>query len=161
MAKPKSKAKRERLTIGWREWVQLEDLGVPWVKCKVDTGARSSCLHACNLKTFDVGETKWIQFVVHPIQRDSKTSVLCKAPILEYRKIRSSNGHVERRPVVVSKVRLLDQVWPIEVTLTNRDEMGFRMLLGRESIKGRFLIDTGASFYGGVPPELPSKRKSF
>ncbi len=153
----KKRSTRPRPTIGWREWVQLEEIAVPWVKCKVDTGARSSCLHAFNTKIFEQADGKWIRFSVHPLQRDRKTTNECLAKIVEFRKIRSSNGQVELRPVIETQIRLMDQVWTTELTLSNRDQMGFRMLLGRESVKGRFLIDTARSYCSAVPEERKRK----
>lgn len=134
--------------IGWRESVALPDLKVPHIKVKVDTGARSSSLHAFDLKTFKKEGRDWAQFEIHPNQRNSKDEVIVEVPILEYRRVRSSNGTSSMRPVILTKVDLLGFTWEIELTLANRDEMGFRMLLGREAIRGRFLVDAGGSFYG-------------
>jgi hypothetical protein len=134
--------------IGWREWVGLPDLKIEKVKAKIDTGARSSSLHAFDVKIYKRSGGEYVKFKVHPKQRSSKPTVFCSAKIIEYRKIRSSNGQTELRPVIVTPVSLLGQIWPIEVTLTNRDEMGFRMLLGRESFSNRFYIDASNSFFG-------------
>ncbi len=142
----KRKKHQPRQVIGWREWVQLPQLGVPWVKCKVDTGARSSCLHAFDKKPFERDGKEWISFSVHPIQRKHVPIFKCEAEILEYRKIRSSNGQTEKRPVILSQVVLFGRSWEIELTLSNRDEMGFRMLLGRAALTGRFFVDPGKSF---------------
>lgn len=137
--------------IGWREWVGLPDLGIPAVKVKVDTGARSSSLHAMNVVEFDKEDEKWVRFAVQPVQRDDDVVVETEARVLEYRTVRSSSGRAERRPVIQTKIKLLDMVWPVELTLSNRRKMGFRMLLGREAFRKRFLIDAGASFFGGKP----------
>lgn len=160
MATPNGKTRNPRFrpTIGWREWVQLEGLMIPWVKCKVDTGARSSCLHAFGITTFKQGDETWVKFAVHPIQRDRKTTNQCLAKIVEFRKIRSSNGQVELRPVIETQIRLMDQTWRTELTLSNRDQMGFRMLLGRESVKGKFLIDTSRSYCSVIPDDQKRKR---
>jgi hypothetical protein len=151
--------------IGWREWVSLPDLGISLIKVKVDTGARSSALHAFKIKEVREGGRTWVKFKVHPFQRDARTTLDCQAELLEYREIRSSHGHVTRRPVVVTHIRFLGQEWPIELTLVGRDNMGFRMLLGREAVRGRFFVDAGHSYYGGSPPrpkatkiKKPSKR---
>lgn len=133
--------------IGWREWLSLPDLKIKRIKAKVDTGARTSSLHAFDLKIIKKGEKEYAHFIVHPEQDDNETIIKCKAEIIEYRKIKSSNGISEKRPVILTKVKVLEKNWPIEVTLTNRDEMGFRMLLGRASIKNKFLVDAGKSFY--------------
>jgi hypothetical protein len=137
--------------IGWREWVGLPDLGITSIKVKVDSGARSSSLHAFALQEFDRNGVAWVRFQVHPVQRSSDKAVDVEAEVLEYRSVRSSSGKAALRPVIVTRVTLLGITWPIELTLASRDEMGFRMLLGREAIRGRFLIDAGKSYYGGKP----------
>lgn len=144
--------------IGWREWVGLPDLDIKTIKAKVDTGARSSSLHAFDLVEFERDGAKFVRFKVHPVQRNSDELVVAEARILEYRKVRSSSGKATRRPVVITNVALLDQIWPVELTLANRDAMGFRMLLGREAFRGRFLVDAGRSYYGGRP-KRPKKAK--
>lgn len=135
--------------IGWREWVGLPGLGIERIKAKVDTGARSSSLHAFDLREFSRDGTAWVRFRVHPVQRRSDTTVEVEAPVLEQRAVRSSNGKVARRPVILAEVTLLGVTWPVELTLAGRDEMGFRMLLGREAFRRRFLVDAGRSFCGG------------
>lgn len=148
---------RELPIIGWREWIALPDLGVNRIKAKIDTGARSSSLHAFDVKTFERDGQSFVRFKVHPIQRSSKETVEVEVPVLEFRKVRSSTGHAHRRPVIVTTVEALGQAWPIEITLANRDAMGFRMLLGREAVRGRMLVDALVSFYGGKP--APRKRR--
>jgi hypothetical protein len=137
--------------IGWREWVGLPELGVGKIKVKVDTGARSSSLHAFNLQKFQKDGTLWVRFQICPDQRQNDVSIEAEAPVLEYRSVRSSNGKALIRPVIITEVELLGETWPVEVTLASRDEMGFRMLLGREAIRNKFLVDTGKSYYGGKP----------
>lgn len=144
--------------IGWREWVALPDLGIMSIKVKVDSGARSSSLHAFNLKTFDRDGEKWVRFNLQPVQRSNDKSVVAEAKILEFRSVRSSSGVAIMRPVIVTRVELLGENWPVELTLASRDEMGFRMLLGREAFRGRFLVDAGKSYYGGRPGR--SKKKA-
>ncbi len=143
--------------IGWREWVTLSDLGIEKIKAKIDTGARSSSLHAFDVKTLERDGQVFVRFKVHPIQRSTKETVEVEAPVLEFRKVRSSSGHVHLRPVIVTTVEVLGQSWPIELTLANRDAMGFRMLLGREAIRGRMLVDARVSYYGGKPPSIRKK----
>lgn len=135
--------------IGWREWIALPDLGVPRIKAKVDTGARSSALHAFAVERFRRGGKSMVRFQVHPIQRNDRDVVSAEAEMLEERNVRDSGGHLERRPVIRTIVRLPGREWKIEVTLTNRDEMGFRMLLGREALTRRFVIDPARSFLAG------------
>lgn len=145
--------------IGWREWVSLSDLGIPLIKAKVDTGARSSSLHAFDVKIFKRSGKEFVKFNIHPEQRSTKKTLECVSKILEYRKIKSSNGQSEYRPVIMTQLELLGEKWPIEVTLTNRDEMGFRMLLGRESFRNRFYVDAGKSFYGNKHKKKKKKKK--
>ena len=137
--------------IGWREWVSLPDLSIPWVKAKIDTGARSSSLRAFGIKEVDHLGTQRVRFKVHPFQRDSKTTVIHETALVEHRWGRSSSGARELRPVIHTPISLLGHVWTIEVTLSSREEMTFRLLLGREAIRNRFLVDPGKSFLGGKP----------
>ena len=114
--------------IGWREWLTLPQLGIARIKAKIDTGARSSALHAIHIETFQRDGIEMVKFQVHPIQRNSETTVSCECNLLEMRQIRSSTGHLSERPVILTDIEMLGQSWPIELTLINRDEMGFRML---------------------------------
>ncbi len=149
------KARRQRPAIGWREWVALPDLGVPAIKAKVDTGARSSSLHAFDLERFARNGGDWVRFTVHPLQRDWRTSIAVEVPLLEMRVIRNpgGGGREELRAVVRTSVELMGERWPIELTLTRRDRMGFRMLLGRSAVRRRFLVDPGRSFLAGKPQQ--------
>lgn len=147
--------------IGWREWVALPALGVMKIKAKIDTGARSSSLHAYDVKVFERDGKPFVRFEVHPIQRSTRETIVVEAPVLEFRKVRSSSGHAHRRPVIVTTVEALGQSWPIELTLANRDAMGFRMLLGREAVRGRMLVDALKSYYGGQPIGDQRKAKNL
>ena len=147
-----SKRKKQLPIIGWREWVGLPELGIKSVKAKVDTGARSSSLHAFDLKQFVKGGDEWVRFKVHPNQRDTRKTIETEAKILEMRAVRSSSGKASMRPVVLTTIKLLDETWSVELTLANRDEMGFRMLLGRGALRNRFLVDPGRSFQLGDTP---------
>ncbi len=146
------------LVIGWREWLELPDLGIRKVKAKIDTGARSSSLHAFDVKTIERDGKQFARFKVHPLQRNSKKTVECEAEILEFRMVKSSTGHAQKRPVILTTVEALGDEWTIELTLANRDEMGFRMLLGREAVRGRFLVDAGNSYYSGQPKKKRKKK---
>ncbi len=146
--------------IGWREWVKLPELNIEKIKVKVDTGARTSALHASHIREFEKDGQSWVRFDVHPVQREAKTTVEAEARVLEYRPVKSSNGKTENRPVIVTEVVLLGTSWPVELTLTSRDAMGFRMLLGREAIRHKFFVDSGNSFYGGRPKRKKKKRIS-
>ncbi|MEQ8841637.1 MAG: RimK/LysX family protein [Acidimicrobiales bacterium] len=145
----RSEPSRPKTVIGWREWVGLPDCGVPRIKAKVDTGARTSALHAFSLEEFVEGDTLWVRFEVHPDQRSSEGAVIVTAPIVEHRRIRSSNGTVQNRPVIRTTLEAVNHRIPIDVTLTNRDEMGFRMLIGRAALRKRFLVDPTRSYCGG------------
>jgi hypothetical protein len=146
--------------IGWREWVGLPELGIKTIKAKVDTGARSSSLHAFDPEHFERDGEKWVRFSIHPVQRTSEKLVAAEARVLEFRSVRSSSGRASLRPVVVTNVELLGVTWPVELTLANRDEMGFRMLLGREAFRKRFLVDAGTSYYGGKPKRKKKRKQN-
>ncbi|MEA5537400.1 ATP-dependent zinc protease [Crocosphaera sp. XPORK-15E] len=132
--------------IGWREWLDLPALGIAEIKAKIDTGARTSALHAFHVKSFKKDGKEMIRFQVHPYQKDSHNTVTAEAELLEWRHVTNSGGHQQLRPVILTPVELAGQLWNIELTLTNRDVMGFRMLLGREAVRQRFLVDPGGSF---------------
>ncbi len=136
----------------------LPELGIQHIKVKVDSGARSSSLYAVDLKLFEKNEEQWVRFKVYPRQRSLKKMIEAEAKILEFRSVKSSSGHAKNRPVIVTRVKLLDQQWPIELTLANRDNMGFRMLLGREAFRGRFLVDGGKSYYCGKPEKKKGRK---
>ena len=133
-----STRRSNRPVLGWREWIALPDWEVPHLKAKVDTGARTSSLHAFDLEWFHEGGAPWIRFEVHPWQRSTYDSVVAEAPVVSTRDIKSSSGAVEHRPVVRTSIVLAGSPSTAEVTLTRRDEMGFRMLVGREAIRHRF-----------------------
>lgn len=137
---------KPRPVIGWREWVELPTLCRSPIKAKVDTGARTSSLHAFGLEISSLGDSTMATFEIQPMQRSATGAQHVSYPVQSFRTVRSSNGRDEKRPVIVVPVRLGDLTWPIEVTLTSRDQMGFRMLLGRAAIKRRFVIDPGRSY---------------
>lgn len=133
----------------------LPDLCPTPIKVKVDTGAQTSALHAFRLKVSNAGDVPVARFVMHPHQRSTRDSVEASAEVVAFRRVRSSNGRVERRPVIETTAILGETSLPIEITLTRRDEMGFRMLLGRAAIRTRFLVDPGKS-YVATPKDLGS-----
>ncbi|MFC1589692.1 ATP-dependent zinc protease [Pseudomonadota bacterium] len=139
------------ITLGWREWVSLPDLELAWIKAKVDTGAKTSCLHAFSIKEFTVDDKKWIRFGIHPRQKDTETELLCEAEVIDERMVSDSGGHKEKRYVISTDIMLANQRWPIEITLTNRDNMRFRMLLGRTAMEHKIIVDPGESFLLGKP----------
>ncbi|MEQ9355491.1 ATP-dependent zinc protease family protein [Coleofasciculus chthonoplastes] len=132
--------------IGWRERVALPNLGISQIKAKIDTGARSSALHAFDVETFSRDDKTMVRFKVHPYQRDTHRTVSTEAELIDQRQVRNSGGHAQLRPVIQTMVELNGERWLIELTLTNRDVMGFRMLLGRQAVRKRFLVDAGRSF---------------
>jgi len=133
---------------GWREWIALPEAGVPWIKAKIDTGARTSSLHAFDVE--DSGST--VTFWVHPWQESVEDAARIELPVHDRRVVRSSSGHEEERIVVLMPVRLVGRTIDAELTLTNRDSMGFRMLIGREALRQGFVVDPAASFLGGRAP---------
>ncbi|WP_230208070.1 ATP-dependent zinc protease [Microlunatus sp. Gsoil 973] len=128
--------------VGWREWIGLPGLGVDWLKAKIDTGAQTSSLHAFGTEEFVRDGTDWVRFEIHPLQRNARDAVWVELPVHDRRRVRSSNGLAQDRFVVLMDVRLLDRVITAEVTLTRRDAMGYRMLIGREALAQGFMVDS-------------------
>jgi hypothetical protein len=147
-------AKKTKLTVGWREWVSLPGLGIEHIKAKIDTGARTSALHAFSVRTFKKQGKKMVRFRIHPYQRRKDIVVECVAPVLDRRWVTDSGGHREQRYVIESNVNLGEELWPIELTLTNRESMKFRMLLGRTAMKGRLIVNPGRSYIVGKKPDV-------
>ena len=144
--------------IGWREWVSLPDLAIAAVQAKIDTGARTASLHALSIEEYTHRGAPWVRFQVQPLQQDRETVIGANAPLLEYRHIRSSNGQVDHRAVISTTIALFGRHWPIEVTLSDRKEMGFRLLLGRKALGSRFMVDPGRSFVSGRQPQTDHER---
>jgi hypothetical protein len=142
-----------KLPIGWREWLGFPELDIPRIKAKIDTGARTSALHAFMLEPFTRDKQPWVRFAIHPIQGDSETVVECEAPIKDQRVVRDSGGHEEMRYVIETLITIGDEVIKAEVTLTDRDGMTFRVLLGRTALRKRYVVHPGRSYLQSKPNE--------
>ncbi len=140
-----------KLVVGSEEWCSFPDLGIPTIKARVDSGAKTSALHAINIAPFIKDDSNWVKFDINPIQNNSKTIIHCEAPLIDKRIVKSSSGYREQRYVIQTNLKIGESTWPIEMTLTNRDTMGFRMLLGREAMSGRILVDPEQQFLLGQP----------
>lgn len=163
-------AKKDRdskLTIGWYEWCGLPTFHIPAIKAKVDTGAKTSALHAENMKLTTVRGKEIIHFTIYPLQNNQRVAFRCKAPLIDQRHVLSSSGHREERYVIASLIRLGSCLWNIELTLSNREPLAFRMLLGRQALKPYFVIDPSRAQHQGkltkpqlraIYPELSGSR---
>lgn len=136
----------KKIIVGWREVLSLPELRLDRIKAKIDTGARTSCLHAYKLETFIKNSTLWVRFWMHPVQGNTELSQVCEAKVIDERIVRDSGGHEEKRYVVETLLSLGGKQWPIEITLTNRENMRFRMLLGRTAMQDRIIVDPTESF---------------
>ena len=150
-SEPVSEPEAAQVVVGWREWVALPQAGVDWVKAKIDTGARSSSIHAFDLEILEQDDREWVRFSIHPWQRSDEEAHELTLPLLDRREVRSSNGQTEQRYAVAMDVTLAGRTITTVMTLSNRDEMGFRMLIGREALERGFLVDSSRSYAGGRP----------
>ena len=143
--------------LGWREYVALPELNVSLLECKVDTGAKTSALHAFYVEPFEENGRKRVRFGLHPQQGNTDTEIHCEADIFDQREVSDSGGHKEQRYVIRTNVVIGKDTWPIELTLTNRDSMRFRMLLGRRAIVDNFFVDPSSRKLMGKPAVKPTK----
>ncbi|MDH5471643.1 MAG: ATP-dependent zinc protease [Gammaproteobacteria bacterium] len=143
----------ELTTVGWREWVSLPQLEIPEIKAKVDTGAKTSCLHAFDLEPYQDNGIEMIRFLVHPIQKRNDIIKECHAKVTDKRRVSDSGGHRELRYVITTRLEIGDMGWDIEMTLTDRDTMLFRMLLGRTAMKNRLNVNPALSYLIGKKPQ--------
>lgn len=138
-----------KIIVGSEEWCSFPGLGIPAIKARVDSGAKTSSIHAFNIHSFRRNEEMWVSFEVHPIQHNRRIVVRCELPVVDRRNVKSSTGVSEKRYVVKTAMKLGEKNWEVELTLANRDSMGYRMLLGREAMIGRALVDPAESFLLG------------
>ena len=147
----------QRRIVGWREWARLPQLGDFLIKAKIDTGAKTSALHAFEPETFERRGERWVRFKIHPVQGADEPAIPCEAKVTDEREVTSSNGQAEMRLFITTRLRIGPYKIPVELSLTNRDELGFRVLIGRAVMKKRFLVDSGRSFAFGEPGEGEGK----
>ena len=142
-------------TLGWREWVSLPALGIAGIKAKIDTGARSSSLHAFDIKAIEVNGEHWVEFKVNPQQHETTELIHCRAPLKDYRQVTDSGGHRSMRYVIETQICIGDEQFLAEMTLADRSQMLFRMLLGRTAMKNRYTVDPSRSYCASQKPVKP------
>jgi len=139
----------DKKPLGWREWISFPDFNIHKIKAKIDTGARTSALHAFKVEAFLRDSKPWVRFAIHPIQGDTDTVVECETPVKDQRVVRDSGGHDELRYVIDAHIVIGDDLIHTEVTLTDRDTMMFRVLLGRTALRTRYVVHPGKSYMQG------------
>jgi hypothetical protein len=147
-----------RKPLGWREWISFPGLNIHKIKAKIDTGARTSALHAFMVEPFSRDSQPWVRFAIHPIQGDTETVVECESPVKDQRIVRDSGGHDELRYVIDAVIAIGDDQIRSEVTLTDRDTMMFRVLLGRTALRKNYVVYPGKSFLQGKPSDMSTGR---
>lgn len=151
LADPMKESANSLLKIGWREWAQLPELGIKALKFKTDTGARTSALHAMNIEYFNRNGKEWVRFTTQPHQKNRRAPITCEAPIFDTRTVTNSGGQRETRPVIETTLVVGEKTWQIRLTLTNRERMKFRMLLGRRAMTKHCWVDPTLSYVNGRP----------
>jgi hypothetical protein len=146
-----------KIPLGWREWIALPDLQIPRIKAKIDTGARTSALHAFRVEPFTRDQQSWVRFAIHPLQGNTGNVVECEAPVKDRRIVRDSGGHEELRYVIDTLIEIGEERFRAEMTLTDRDTMVFRILLGRTALRARYVIHPGQSYLQGKPTKRKKK----
>jgi hypothetical protein len=149
-----------RRTAGWREWVGLDGLGVESIKAKLDTGARTSAIHAFDVESYRRDGERRVRFFIHPLQRDDTVKIACDEKVADIRTVSNPGGRREKRYIIRTELSLGGEVWPIDLSLTDRDEMGFRLLIGRTAMQGRLLIDPDHSFRLGKEKRSRKAKKA-
>ncbi len=155
-----TKPKTAQQAVGWREWVALPDIGIDEIRAKIDTGARTSAIHAWNIERVERDGLPWLRFDIIPSTARGSRRVACLSPLVDERDIRNSGGAVERRFIIVTMLRLGGAEWTVELSLANRDEMGYRLLLGRTALSRRVIVKPGSSFLLGKPAQTIKIRQS-
>lgn len=136
--------------VGWKEWVGLPNLAIPFIKAKIDTGAQTSSIHAYDIKYSRQGGKTYVDFIIHPLQNNTRISITCREELHEIRAVKSSNGKSEMRPVIKTTLQIGGQLVPIELNLTNRDSMGMRMLIGREALENALVNPSHTYLHGKI-----------
>lgn len=139
----------ELVVIGWKECIALPELEIDNIHCKVDTGAKTSCLHTYFVEPFEKNNQQYVRFGLHPKQNNTDIEKICVSPCVDRRMVKDSGGHTEDRYVIRTLIQLADRQWEVEFTLTDRDAMQFRMLLGREALKNNYIVDCSRSYVLG------------
>lgn len=148
-----------KLIIGWQEWISLPEINIPAVLAKIDTGAKTSSIHAYKIEYFIKNNKDFVRFTIHPIARNNIISRTCEMPLLDKRTVKSSSGDEEERPVIKTLIHIDGNEWEIELNLTNRDYMGSRMLIGREAMRKHVLVHSGVNFIHGKLSDQTAKQK--
>ena len=150
-----------KIIVGWREWISLPDLGIKSIKAKMDTGAKTAALHTYFIEPVNNSEKPMVRFGIHPMQKSDKNGIICTADIFDERRIVDSGGHPELRYIIRTSILVGNKKWLIDLSLTNREQMRFRLLLGRTTISEQLIIDPKLSFTLGRPIKAKRNKKIY